>query len=295
MLAGILAVSGLFVSPTPAMAGNPSAEIGNYLAGRHAQNIQDPRAAIELYRAALKSDPGNLDIRIRIFSILVSEGQIQEALPIAETLAKLETRRVGLATLLLALREVRQKNYDGAIDQPNSLPDDGINAFTLPLLRAWVLAGQKKYAEAVAVLKTQMSNPGVVALFGPHATLILERSGDVEAAETQCQGALKNFRRVGFDITRVAGAFYERIGKPDKARKLYENLDFPQKRVQKFVPANGKPSINKVVQRLDSFLKECFTPEGEYNIEHTYSKEASKKNCKWCDFNQTDLCDAGVK
>tara|TARA_Y100000385_G_C12794315_1_gene509033 strand:- start:12 stop:722 length:711 start_codon:yes stop_codon:yes gene_type:complete len=78
-------------------------------------------------------------------------------------------------------------------------------------------------------------------------------------------------------------------------RKLYENLDFPQKRVQKFVPANGKPSINKVVQRLDSFLKECFTPEGEYNIEHTYSKEASKKNCKWCDFNQTDLCDAGVK
>ena len=78
-------------------------------------------------------------------------------------------------------------------------------------------------------------------------------------------------------------------------RKLYENLDFPQKRVQKFVPANGKPSINKVVARLDNFLKECFTPEGEYNIEHTYSKEASKKNCRFCDFNQTELCDAGVK
>ena len=78
-------------------------------------------------------------------------------------------------------------------------------------------------------------------------------------------------------------------------RKLYENLDFPQKRVQKFVPANGKPSINKVVARLDNFLKECFTSEGEYNVEHTYSKEASKKNCRFCDFNQTELCDAGVK
>jgi len=78
-------------------------------------------------------------------------------------------------------------------------------------------------------------------------------------------------------------------------RKLYENLDFPQKRVQKFVPANGKPSINKVVARLDNFLKECFTAEGEYNVEHTYSKEASKKNCRFCDFNQTELCDAGVK
>ena len=78
-------------------------------------------------------------------------------------------------------------------------------------------------------------------------------------------------------------------------RKLYENLDFPQKRVQKFVPANGKPSINKVVRRLDTFLKECFTPDGEYNTEHIYNKEASKKNCRFCDFNQTELCDAGVK
>ena len=78
-------------------------------------------------------------------------------------------------------------------------------------------------------------------------------------------------------------------------RKLYENLDFPQKRVQKFVPANGKPSINKVVARLDVFLKECFTSDGEYNIEHIYRKEASKKNCRFCDFNQTEYCDAGVK
>ncbi|MDG2033663.1 MAG: hypothetical protein P8J29_06985, partial [Rhodospirillales bacterium] len=73
-LVGLLAVAGIFFAPAPAMAGNPSAQIGNYLAGRHAQNIQDPLAAIEFYRAALKSDPGNLDIQIRIFSILVSEG-----------------------------------------------------------------------------------------------------------------------------------------------------------------------------------------------------------------------------
>ena len=78
-------------------------------------------------------------------------------------------------------------------------------------------------------------------------------------------------------------------------RKLYENLDFPQKRVQKFIPANGKPSINQVASRLKEFTNECFTPEGEYDTEHTYNKVASKKNCKWCDFNQTEFCDAGVK
>ena len=78
-------------------------------------------------------------------------------------------------------------------------------------------------------------------------------------------------------------------------RKLYENLDFHQKRVQKFVPANGKPSINKVVTRLDNFITECFNSDGEYNTEHIYRKEASKKNCKFCEFNQTEYCDVGVK
>ena len=78
-------------------------------------------------------------------------------------------------------------------------------------------------------------------------------------------------------------------------RKLYENLDFPQRRVQKFAPANGKPSINQVVKRLDEFMTESFKSDGEYNTEHIYRKEPSKKNCRFCDFNQTEFCDAGVK
>ena len=78
-------------------------------------------------------------------------------------------------------------------------------------------------------------------------------------------------------------------------RKLWENTDYPQKRVQKFVPANGKPSINQVVKRLDEFMTECFNSDGEYNTEYIYKKEASKKNCRFCDFNQTKYCDAGVK
>ena len=78
-------------------------------------------------------------------------------------------------------------------------------------------------------------------------------------------------------------------------RKLYENVDFPQRRVQKFTPANGKPSINQVVKRLDEFMSESFKSDGEYNTEHIYRKEPSKKNCRFCDFNQTEFCDAGVK
>ena len=77
-------------------------------------------------------------------------------------------------------------------------------------------------------------------------------------------------------------------------RKLYEKVDFPQRRVQTFQPANGKPSINKVINNLNQFLEESFI-DGEHNLEHNYIKRPSKKNCRFCEFNQTEHCDSGVK
>jgi len=77
-------------------------------------------------------------------------------------------------------------------------------------------------------------------------------------------------------------------------RKLYEKLDWPQRRVQTFIPANGTPSINKVTNNIKAFIDECFI-DGEHNQSHIYRKDASKKNCRFCEFNQTEHCDAGVK
>jgi hypothetical protein len=80
-------------------------------------------------------------------------------------------------------------------------------------------------------------------------------------------------------------------------RKLWENTDFPQRRVQTFIPANGTPSINRVNRRLEAFMDDCFTDDGEYRDDHTYIKQPSKKNCRWCDFrDKPELCDKkGVK
>jgi len=76
-------------------------------------------------------------------------------------------------------------------------------------------------------------------------------------------------------------------------RKLWEEAMFPQKRVQKFSPASGKPSMNKVVNRLDIFLNEAFTDEGEHKNDMVATP--SKKSCRWCEFNQTQHCSVGVR
>tara|TARA_Y100001938_G_C8087202_1_gene432789 strand:+ start:1162 stop:1998 length:837 start_codon:yes stop_codon:yes gene_type:complete len=60
-------------------------------------------------------------------------------------------------------------------------------------------------------------------------------------------------------------------------RKLYENLDFPQKRVQKFSPANGKPSMNKMIKRFSEFIDSTYDENGEFK-DVTYEKCVGK--CK---------------
>jgi len=77
-------------------------------------------------------------------------------------------------------------------------------------------------------------------------------------------------------------------------RKLYEKVDFPQRRVQTFTPANGKPSINKVINNVNRFVEDCFIND-KHNLETNYMKNPSPKNCRFCEFNQTEHCDAGVK
>ena len=68
---------------------------------------------------------------------------------------------------------------------------------------------------------------------------------------------------------------------------------FPQKRVQKFSPASGKPSMNKVAKRLDTFLDIAFDENGERTPENIIATP-SKKACKWCEFKNTEYCDKGI-
>ncbi len=64
-------------------------------------------------------------------------------------------------------------------------------------------------------------------------------------------------------------------------RRLYENMDFPQKRIQTFSPASGKPSINKVMNRLQEFIDECYDENGNI-IPLEYEKCEKHKKCRLC-------------
>ena len=76
-------------------------------------------------------------------------------------------------------------------------------------------------------------------------------------------------------------------------RKLYENAMFPQKRVQKFSPASGTVSMNKLAKKLKTFMDDAFDEEGN-RVDKEYETKPSKKACKWCEFRKTEYCSEGV-
>jgi len=73
-------------------------------------------------------------------------------------------------------------------------------------------------------------------------------------------------------------------------RKLYENLDFPQKRVQLFKPPSGKVKLNRATKAINDFINESFTKSG-YK-EREFQQNPSKWNCRFCPFSDNpELCD----
>ena len=75
-------------------------------------------------------------------------------------------------------------------------------------------------------------------------------------------------------------------------RKLWENVDFPQKRVQKFSPASGTVSMNKVAKKLSNFINEAFDGEGKHK--NNMIATPSKKSCRFCEFKNTEYCNEGI-
>ena len=74
-------------------------------------------------------------------------------------------------------------------------------------------------------------------------------------------------------------------------RKLYEEAEFPQKRIQRFSPASGKPSINKATAKLNEFVNTCFTEDGHFNEDRIYLKADDINKCRFCEYNNTIKCD----
>jgi len=77
-------------------------------------------------------------------------------------------------------------------------------------------------------------------------------------------------------------------------RKITENGDYPEKRIQEFKPADGKIKLKKATDMLNIFADSIFDENGKMK-QQEFKKSPSVNNCKFCPYNNMeDLCDKNI-
>jgi CRISPR/Cas system-associated exonuclease Cas4 (RecB family) len=77
-------------------------------------------------------------------------------------------------------------------------------------------------------------------------------------------------------------------------RKIWENSDYPQKRIQEFIPAQGKIKLKKAKDALHTFIDNVFNLDGTYK-DTDHQVQPSKSNCMYCPYRQLkSLCDKAI-
>ena len=93
---------------------------GSYLAARHAGTQRDAGAAAAYYRASLRGDPKNPELLERAFLSVLAEGDVEEAVRLADQVVKLD-KNDRIARLVIGVHALKQKKYARRQAEPHAV------------------------------------------------------------------------------------------------------------------------------------------------------------------------------
>lgn len=161
----------------------PPSLAGNYLAGRFASASRDISAAAGYFQTALAIDPANQVLVERTFQLLVADGRIKDALPIAERLVAKEKGH-ALARLLLGVDALKRGNWDRARTQFQATTPRPLSDLTVAVLSGWAIAGKGDTGRAIETIDKVQGPEWYQVFKGYHAALVADLGGQkAEAAK----------------------------------------------------------------------------------------------------------------
>jgi tetratricopeptide (TPR) repeat protein len=207
----------------------PSSEIarvspaGNYLAARHASVQRDAAAASVYYRAALKADPRNSELLERAFLAVVADGEMEEAIRLAEQIVQ-QDRNHRLARLVLGVRALKRKQYATARLNLAQSVRGPITDLAGTLLIAWAHYGSHDTKNAIEAID-KLQGAEWYALFKDlHAGLILDLAGNRKEAGKRFERAHK-LDGTALRIVEAYTSWLSRHGSRDEAVKVLQSFD----------------------------------------------------------------------
>jgi tetratricopeptide (TPR) repeat protein len=212
---------------------------GNYLAGRHAQNVSDWSEATMYFGNALELSPVSQSLLQRTFLMMASEGRIGEAIPLAHKVLT-QNPKAPVANLAVIVDDIHASHFDGAMKKIAALPAGGLNDYMAPLLAAWTSMAQGQTVEDAVEHLSPLKQDGSKPLYYLHKAFFLDLKGDHDAAVKVYLQGIKEQGSTVFRIVQLLGNLYERKGDTDKAKALYK----------KFAQVNPRSSLPRQALRL---------------------------------------------
>src|SRR6201747_403617 len=163
---------------------------GSYLAARHASVERDASSAATFYRSALRTDPKNNELLDRAFISSLAEGDIDEAVKLADRILTIDKNN-RVARLVVGARDLKQKKYAAAQINNNQSVGGPITDLVATLLSGWAAYGAGDTKTAVANIDN-LTGPAWHPIFTElHSGMILELAGKEKDAGARLERAYK--------------------------------------------------------------------------------------------------------
>jgi tetratricopeptide (TPR) repeat protein len=196
---------------------------GSYLAARHAGTQRDAAAAAAYYRAALRNDPKNPDLLDRAFLSVLAEGDVEEAVRLADQVVR-HDKTDKIARLVLGVHALKLKRYAAARQNLGQSVRGPITDLAATLLSAWASYGAGDARVAVESID-KLQGADWYALFKDlHAGLILDLAGNKKEAGKRFDRAHK-LDPTALRLVQSYGSWLSRNGKKDEAMKVFKAFD----------------------------------------------------------------------
>jgi len=203
---------------------------GNFLAAQQASKQHDIEAAATYYRNALAADPQNPLLIQSAFQLLLADGRIKDALPLADKILARDKNN-HLARLTLGIEAFKRGNFERArahFAQMQPRQDSAVPATILDLtstiLAAWAHEGQNDPDTAFKVIDRLKGQDWYEVFKNYHTGLIAEMAGRKADAAKRLGDAYK-LDTTGLRIVDAEARNLARTGRKDDALKVLDDFD----------------------------------------------------------------------
>jgi tetratricopeptide (TPR) repeat protein len=195
---------------------------GNYLAGYYALKNNYMGEAAEYFDLVLQQYPDNLEIIKDSYIAHILSGDVDRAIDL------INLNPQSNNGIILTIKALKDKNYDQALSFLKVKSTDNenyIDGSILTLISSWCHAYKGNYSEALNEIEyIDHKSPSFAILdrynlIKLQQALILDLADNSEKAEAIYDNLAGNNQ--SFLMIKLAGNFYERAGKIDKAKNLY--------------------------------------------------------------------------